>query len=85
MRNRERPFAFRGETSVEELPFSLAIMALEKAATPAEAVLAFKDAAAGFARTPNAQNARKVEATMLALCHHRQQAASAAAAAAADR
>jgi len=78
MQNRERPFVFARETSAQEVPFSLAITALEKAATPAEVVLAFKDAAAGFARTPNAQNARKVEATMLALRHHRQRAAAAA-------
>jgi len=81
MQHHERAIAFRHETSAEELPFSLAIMALEKAATPDEVILAFKDAAAGFARAPNARNARKVEATMVALRHHRQQAAAVAAAA----
>lgn len=85
MHNRERPIAFWRDTSAEEPPFSLAITALELAATPDEVVLAFKDAAAGFARTPNAQNARKVEATMLALRHHRQRAAAAAELAAAGR
>ncbi len=69
----QEPFAERPRGVVADLhPSSLAIAALEQAG-PDDACLAFKDAAAVYARTPSALNAHKVEIAMRALRYHRRE------------
>jgi hypothetical protein len=69
MEGHELAFADGGNGAAIEPQLALAVTALESA-TPAEALFAFEDAAAVFARQPNALNAHKVELTMRALRHH---------------
>lgn len=57
-------------------PLALAMTALQQA-TRDEVMLAFRDAAQGFALAPSADNAQKVALTMLAVRRHHERGRSA--------
>lgn len=71
MLNDIMPTADVASRAFDEPPLSKASAMLERT-TRADAVLAFKDAVADYARIPNASNERRVEAALRVLRHHRQ-------------
>jgi hypothetical protein len=50
-------------------PLSLAVTALQRA-SPADACLALQEAVESYAQRPSDMNARKIEASLLAVRHH---------------